>query len=732
MGISRLTERGTGAKRRLAKMWVQCLNQVLCFVSSSVPVDSFTFSTVSRSIPIPKAFSTPAVSSVETLQGNMKKTLYVLIILLFPMTVFGQSDQWARLSISGVFSELGISPSEEIWVATKTGNVYYTKQIGELWHFGSFGSKDPNKFSTGNTFERVNFFSEDTLMISGFIQEGGEQNFVFWSGNKGKTWDKVIFGKSSWIDAAYINNNGKAWMSGNSQLIYYTEDKGKTWTSFNKVEPTGNLRFSTIHFAKDEQTGLFGSFWNVLYKTTDNCQKWEKLPTPLNQGKYERLSKDERPDIRKIRIFGNHYIVNQQGRVFITKSNSINWTYLPEIIDFEVSENETLFTINKDLSVSLFDSNFTKTWQSNRALEDNPSAIAVRNNNLFVLTFESIYKINRDDFVVSQLFTDETPIQEPFIKLQFKGEEYGFENKDILHFDKKKKTWYRIMTVNFSIANAFLFGNNIVMSNQSINKHYTLDPKEKLVSEFSLPKSLFSNLVVSELHFENGSQGCFHSNNSIRSYFRNGDKLVVDRQSSSSNYLSLATSEIKAENIEQIVEIIDNSRFAKVSLNDLNITEKDIHEFKKFIVKEEQRIKKSGIDDFEYENLYSFPGENADFNFYRSVADSLFTLSEEEINNAFWQAYGNWSTTKDWRRIIVVFQNGKKIIIENSDDKPNYLYTPWIVDFEGLKFRTNSILFGQQIDKITNGQFFNEITRDKNYAIFKIADYMYSKKLNEK
>lgn len=129
MGISRLTERGTGVKRRLAKMWVQCLNQALCFVSSSVPVDSFTISTVSRSIPIPKAFSTPAVSSVETLQGNMKKTLYVLIILLFPMTVFGQSDQWARLSISGVFSELGISPSEEIWVATKTGNVYYTKQI---------------------------------------------------------------------------------------------------------------------------------------------------------------------------------------------------------------------------------------------------------------------------------------------------------------------------------------------------------------------------------------------------------------------------------------------------------------------------------------------------------------------------------------------------------------------------------------------------------------------------
>ena len=37
-----------------------------------------------------------------------------------------------------------------------------------------------------------------------------------------------------------------------------------------------------------------------------------------------------------------------------------------------------------------------------------------------------------------------------------------------------------------------------------------------------------------------------------------------------------------------------------------------------------------------------------------------------------------------------------------------------------------------QIDEITNGQFFTEVARDKNYAIFKIADYLYKKKLNEK
>lgn len=661
----------------------------------------------------------------------MKKTLHILTFLLLPLTVFGQSDYWARLSISGGVTELGISPSEEIWIATKAGNVYFTKSIGGLWHIGPFGSLDPYNFSTGKTFERVNFFTEDTLMISGFIQEEGKQDFVLWSGNHGKTWEKVIFGKSSWIDAAYINKNGKAWMSGSSQLIYFTADKGKTWTSFDKVEPTGNLRFSTIHFASDEQTGLFGSFWNILYKTTDNCQKWEKLPTPLDQKKYERISKEVRPEISKIRIFGSNYIINQQGRVFITKSNSIDWTYLPEILDFEVSENENIYTINQDLSISLYDFNFTKTWQSNKSIENNPIAIGIRNNNLFVLTYESIFKINPVDFIVSKLFTDEIPIQEPYLKLQFDGEEYGFVNKDILHFDKKKQMWYRYLTVNFFIANASLYDKNIVLADQSLNKQYTFDPKDKSVNEFNLPESLFSNLVVREIHFENGSQGCFHSNKSLKTYIRKGNKFIVDKKSSSSKFLSRANSELTTNNIEEIINLIDRSRFEKVSLKDLNIAENDIIEFKKFIDKEEQRIKKSGIDRFGFNNMYSFPGENTDFNFYKSVADSLVSISEEVINNTFWEAYGNWSTTTDWRKIIFVFQNGQKLTIKNSDDKPNYLNTPWIVDFEGLKFRTNSIRFGQQIDAITNGQFFNEISRNKNYAIFKIADFMYRKKLNE-
>jgi len=659
------------------------------------------------------------------------KNILLLIISLLPLTGFSQDDHLARLSISGGISELGISPSEEIWVATKAGNVYYTKRIGELWHIGSFGSHDPYNFSTGNTFERVNFFSEDTLMISGFIQEGGKQDFVYWSGNHGQTWEKVIFGKSSWLDAAHINNNGKAWLSGNSQLIYYTEDRGKTWMSFDKIEQTGNLRFSTIHFAKNETTGLFGSFWNVLYRTKDNCKTWEKLPTPLSQNKYQRLSKEERPDFRKVRQFGEYYIVNQQGGIFVSKSENIDWRALNDIIDFEVTESENIYTISKDSEIELLDKQFNSIWKSTDKVDTYIRAIGVKNESLFVLTGYSIFKINSKDFIKSDLFTNDTQISEPYLKVNHAGDEYGFEGADILIKNKKSKQWTRLMTVDFVIGNATTSNNQLIISDARQRDYFSINPNTRTLDKFELPKSLFdlSANRIEEFHFEIGSQGCFHSDNKRRSYSRKGNTFELNRKESKSDFLTNAPLTIDHNKIDELVEIIDNSRFKKVTTNELGLTDKDITSFKKFIDNEEKRIKKNGIDKFDDENLYSFPGEKADFDFYRSSADSILSLSNDIVDKVFWLEYGNWSTTTEWRRIIFVFQDKRKLIVENSDDKPNYLFTPWTINFEGLRFWTNSISFGQSINELTKGNFFGKTASDKNYAIFKITDFLYKVKL---
>jgi hypothetical protein len=662
----------------------------------------------------------------------MKKVFHLLTLLFLSFTVFAQDEYLARLSISGSVSQLGISPNEEVWVATRAGNVYYTKQFGELWHIGPFGSFDPYNSNSGNTFERINFFSQDTVMISGFIQDDGKENFVYWSNDHCKTWQKVEFGKSSWLDAAYINNNGKAWMSGSSQLIYFTADRGKTWATFNKVEATGNLRFTTIFFLKDEKTGLFGSTWNVIYKTADNCKSWEKIPTPLDQKKYQRISKEERPEIEKIRIFGNYYIVKQQGRIFITKSNLLNWVYRPDIIDFEVDEDGNLYTVDNNLSIGLYDSNLTKLWTSEQKLKNVPIAIGVKNNKLFALTSQYLYKINSNDFKCSQLFTNDTNIPEPYLKVNFEGKQYGFENRDILCFDNIKQQWFRLLSVDFSISNATLFQGKLIISDRSLNNYYNVIPNNRTIIEFKLPESLFTDKTVTEIHFENGSRGCFDASNLRRSYYKKTNSFIVDQKLSTAKYLSQSAKEIEESTVQSMIKIIDKSRFSKLTLADLNISENDVKGFKTFIDNQEQQIRRSGINRFSDDNLYSFPGENTNFNFYKSVADTLSRISEKNINNAFWEAYGNWSTTTNWRRVIFVFKDGKKLIVENSDDKPNYLYTPWLVDYEGLKFKSNSMAFGQYVYKITDGYFFSNGAGDKNYAIFKIADYLYRKDLKNK
>lgn len=661
----------------------------------------------------------------------MKRIFHLFIFLFFPFVVFGQSEFSARLSISGAVSQLGISPNEEVWVATQAGNIYYTKQVGDLWHLGPFGSIDPYNSSIGNTFERINFFSKDTAMISGFIQDDGKENFVYWSGDHCKTWQKIIFGKSSWLDAAYINNNGKAWMSGSSQLIYYTADKGKTWKTFDKIEATGNLRFTTVFFSKNETTGLFGSTWNVIYKTDDNCKSWKKIPTPLSQKKYLSISKADRPEIEKIRIFGNHYIVNQQGKAFITKSDSVNWTYLPDVIDFEVTENDELYTINNDLSISHYNSDFIKTWQSEKKLETAPMAIGVRNNKLFALTSEYIYKVNIKEFSSSPLLTNDFELAAPETRLIFGNREFGFNNRDVVCFDKNKNKWFRFMTLDFPIASATIFQNKLLVLNASTNKFFSINYFSKSVDSFALPANFISDKTVTDIMIENGSKGCFSASDSRRIYYKNGNKFVLNTQSSSPGFLSGAMQEINGDIIQKVVDIIEYSTSSKISVADLNISSQDIKDFKTFIDKQEQKIKKSGIDRFDFQNLYAFPGENTDFNFYWSMADSLPNISQDNINNAFWQSYGNWSTTTNWRQVIFTFSDGKKLVVQNADDKPNYLYTPWHVNYDGLEFITNSIQIGQFIDTITNKQFFEKGTNDKNYAIFKITDYLYRKKLKE-
>lgn len=654
----------------------------------------------------------------------MRIAISILTILLIQNLGVAQNEFLAKLPVIGYVSELGISPSKEIWMASTAGNVYYTKEFGDLWHIGPYGSLDPMVYISGETYERINFLSDDVLIISGFIQQSGKPDFIYRSQDKGKTWDKLVFGKSSWIDAAHFTMNGKGWMSGSSQLIYYTEDYGKTWVEKSKVEKKGNLRFSTIHFDKSQSTGLFGSFWNRIYRTTDNCETWERIETPLQQGKYEKISKEHKPDIRKIRILGDNYIVNQQGRVYYSKADNIEWLPLPTVVDFEVSDNLG-YLITDDFKVQLIDQNFSKTWTSIKSLNNLPQAVKVIDSALYAYVDDEIFRVSPSAFEKSELLTADIPIPEPYTQINFKNEKYGFVGTDILRYDKNR--WRRFLKSPFPIGNVAIFRDKLIIADLSLNTRLEVAVTSNELLNYDLPKDILGpNQKLKSLTIGLGSIGCFHHNDQTRVY---KVKRNVLKLSGSGNFLNNMPKQIDLKVANRIISIANNSRLDELTLEDLMLQPSDYSSFKSFISKKELEIKKNGINRFEYGDPYQFPGEKTDFEFYKRVADSLSSIDNIIISDVFSTGYGNWSTTKIWHQLIFDFQNGAQLIISNSDDIPNYLYAPWVINFNGLEYKTNSLEIGRLINELTKGEFYEEHADDPKYAIFKIADFMYRRKL---
>ena len=235
----------------------------------------------------------------------MKTAVLLFVILILGQPVFSQYEYADRLCITERFESFGISPSGEIWVPTCTGQVYYTAQMGKLWH--SIKSDSVASTPINGNFEYLDFLSEDTLMIAGYsFEHSYKSNEIYWSGDHGKTWKTIKFGENTRHNGHYVHQ-GKIWVGADSSLVHYSEDYGKTWKRLDQAKKIGDISFGSVYFAPDDKTGLFGTWSNALYRTPDNCETWEKLPTPLDQKKFQASSEYPNSGVYKAQIIGDSF-----------------------------------------------------------------------------------------------------------------------------------------------------------------------------------------------------------------------------------------------------------------------------------------------------------------------------------------------------------------------------------------------------------------------------------------
>jgi hypothetical protein len=327
------------------------------------------------------------------------------------------------------------------------------------------------------------------------------------------------------------------------------------------------------------------------------------------------------------------------------------------------------------------------------------------------------------DVIPPQYKTDystEEAAAKPHLTIEYKGRKLGFVHGSILMFEEGKSQWDTILKTPMYISSAAVIENKLVIANSWPHQLYSVDLINKKTTPYNLPQKLFSGKKVSKLSIEFGSSGCFHGYTYNREYKLKKKSLNIYSKKGKQKYFRGMRNSVDYTLLQNIVNEAD-LKSKVITLEELEITDNDITEFKKML----DTVNVVYARD---EYTYSFQ-ENANLNFYRNTADSLDKISPDIINNAFKVKSEVYSTAVEWHKLTIEFEDSSKLTIENYDCIPGYYYAPWVINYNGLLYETNSIKLGKMIDELTGGKFLEDQYKDNKYAIFKITDYLYDKSL---
>jgi photosystem II stability/assembly factor-like uncharacterized protein len=115
-------------------------------------------------------------------------------------------------------------------------------QGGHLFQADSFGSDwavkaenlrtSPEKYGSQD-FKNYSFFNCDTFLLSGYMHDSSGGNaYIVRTTTGGKDFQKIYFPNTKsncYMDAAFCNKHGQAWLSQADSGFYFSSDYGLNW-----------------------------------------------------------------------------------------------------------------------------------------------------------------------------------------------------------------------------------------------------------------------------------------------------------------------------------------------------------------------------------------------------------------------------------------------------------------------------------------------------------------------
>lgn len=659
---------------------------------------------------------------------KINKFILVIVFILSISVLVHSKDKRANIIIKHGVNGISISPSGIIWLVTASGETYFTNGIDSNWHYGNlfFEGKDNNNFSNP-IFKKISFFNSDTALLTGDFsskEKKYNKNGYYQTKDGGKTWNLFDYGGKSKMYNIHINKEGHAWMGGLKRELYYSNDFGTSWKTISMPYKLSDRTYGI--FMTDSLNGIASSEHNEIITTSDNWKEVIYLQTPYDQKKYKPYDDYgyTSEKISKIILWDKYIVVNQNGHIFYSDTNNIEWnSFQIGIKDFEIDyELKNLYAVTDSLNLIKFSTPTKYNFVNDVKLPKLPINFKVHNNSVYlVCSRHEVYKIDNKSFTKSNLLTFDKKISDIDI-IRF-GEKltWGIKENHIYLSEGNSKDWYRENELDFYISDIYLLNDSSAVL-WGVNKQnflYSLKNHTYKSYNPSNPIQEFLKYPLKTIRINTGSYGCYHSEEYNITYDCLDNKTFsVRKKSAERNNSSTFNNSMSSYKLIELLNKINKSPLYIPSIQEFNITEYDKKSYITLvdnILKYEKNTLKNGY-------------KLSEKDFY-NVLDKIDKIDDSVIEEVLKQDRVYMSLLTNWFKVKVINQINDTLNISND------LFTigspwnlPWEFEFKGQHFNCYDIEFSRYIDESIPKDFMNKEVFDNKYLIKAIAEYLYKNK----
>ena len=622
---------------------------------------------------------------------SIKPHLIALLLIVSALSAFAQKEKDFNERVSRWFGGVTVAPDGGLWCAREhEGRLYHAEDIHSLWHQVSTigkGNPDSDHYDGGGKMSHIVCPDSNTVLIFGVLHNPFLHKQIdkcYWySSDKGITWEPRIFATNkNIIYSSFCAPSGEVWIAGDT--LFYSADKGLNFVKINHFP----RNISSISMNKDLRTGIAGCFDNAIFYTEDNWTTYRSLPTPDSQ----HLLKDNTPRSRSdswykrcmvTEIFKDWLMVHQGDEWFYTSRQRIKWERFPASLTLQAKdmENEVLFVTTEagDILKTTDFQHFDTVFHTIGVV---PTGLRVSNGQLYghITTDTGSYfcLFTGDSCIRMGFFSDDHPIKAPWERatieenwyLRFKEENldedddddhaeaypWGWNEKDIQHFDSVRRQWHRVTTTPFSIKFMYPYSDQQHAGQQQVvisdgKKLYAISENESQLRPIHIERPLdhFLLFPVVQVVFSPYTRGCFHHWGDVINYNRK-DNLFVAQNVRLHDSIVPVNLAFRAETLDSLLRDLNLHYDTAITQGMFAFTQADYDTVKSY---------------YERSNghLFKYASKKDILN----LKDSVAALSDSLLHYILTSGFHDGCTTTDYFEAKIVNSNGDKLYVRGHD-----------------------------------------------------------------